>query len=497
MQDQTMKLLPLDPLKVLFTAAEADPFVKVGGLGDVAYALPQALRNLPAEYSRGRKIDVRLFLPFHSAIRKNGHDAQLLTEFEVPYPHGSIPAQAFYTEVNQLPVYLIAGNPIPPGAPVYTPDNYLDGLKYIFFSLACLALLEKLSWKIDIFHANDWHTAIAVYALSLLKENSPFFLTTKSVLTIHNLPFMGGGTEKALHDFGIPPSRDSHLPIWARYQPLPMGISTADQTIAVSPSYASEIQTPEFGCGLEEYIRTKKTPTTGIINGLDAENWDPRTDTQIPANFDENQLDLRSENKKFLLKEFQLPEDTRKPLIIMVGRMDPQKGIDLALSALKMLSEFPWTAVFLGTGNSSIESDVRQLEEEFPERFRAIMRFDARLSRIMYAGADMILMPSRYEPCGLAQMIAMRYGCVPVARATGGLRDTIQDVSNSQTPSGYLFENPTADELAEVLKKALLSYSALDGWRQIQKNGMRMDFSWLQSAREYANIYMKLTGMEL
>jgi len=484
-------------IKVLFSAAEADPFIKVGGLADVAYALPQALRSLPPDLIDNRKIDVRLFLPFHSAIRETDYEAHYLFDFEVPFPHGSIPAQAYYSEINHMPVYLIAGNPIPHGAPVYSSDNYMDGMKYIFFSLACLSLVEKLRWKIDILHANDWHTAIEVYVLSFLRKQSSFFSHTKSILTIHNLPYMGGGTDVALQDSGIPPSQDPELPIWGRSQPLPMGMSTADRFTAVSPGYAEEILTPEFGCGLEKFLLSRANRLSGIINGLDLDLWDPGMDNNIPARFDDQHIENRKINKKKLLDESSLDQDLNTPLFIMIGRMDPQKGVDITLDALKKILDLKWTCILLGKGNPGIENEVSRMEALYPNRIRALKRFDVRLSRLMYAGADFILMPSRYEPCGLAQMIAMHYGCIPIARATGGLRDTIYDIHQSQNPTGFLFNNPDANDLAEKIKLAISYYSQPDIFKQIQINGMNMDFSWNLSAKKYADLYLDLMRMDI
>ena len=483
-------------IKVLFLASEADPLVKVGGLGDVAGSLPRALQQLSPEKTGGNTIDIRLVIPFHSVIRKKYPDPEFLFEFEVPTKTGSITGQAYELEANGVHTYLIAGEPIGEDVPVYDPDATVDGLKYFFFSLAALELVKKLSWQPDIIHANDWHTALTVYALKLKKPQDPFFEPIRSVLTIHNLPFMGAGTEAAFASFGLPPSQYPLLPWWAKKFPLPLGLQTANRIVAVSPTYAQEILTPKYGCGLETFLKARRKAISGIVNGLDQESWDPASDPYIPENFNVTSLTKRKHNKTALVKEFALDPDPKIPLLILISRMDQQKGVDLAIDGLTQASDDNWQAILLGTGNPQLEEASRQLEKDHPERVRAAIRFDTKLSRRMYAGADILLMPSRYEPCGLAQMMAMRYGCVPLARATGGLQDTIVDIASSaENGTGFLFKPATPDAFAETLHRALGVYSDEERWSAIQMRGMRQDFSWENSAVKYVKLYRELMDL--
>jgi starch synthase len=225
---------------------------------------------------------------------------------------------------------------------------------------------------------------------------------------------------------------------------------------------------------------------------LDESAWDPASDGALAVNFNRDTLDTRVANKQALLHEFNLPPNLDLPLLILIGRMDRQKGVDLALQALRQVSGLPWQAVLLGTGDPTLETAARQLEAEFPYRVRAVIRFDAKLSRQMYAGGDLLLMPSRYEPCGLAQMIAMRYGCLPLARATGGLRDTVLDTAAPENSTGFLFEDASAEALAAALRRALSAYTHKENWRARQLCGMRQNFSWQRSAETYTNIYHRL-----
>lgn len=482
-------------INVLFLASEADPLVKVGGLGDVAGSLPRALRQLPPEKTGGLAIDIRLVIPFHGSIRKRLPDPEFLFEFEVPARDKSIRAQAFSVEANGVPAYLIAGAPIGADAPVYSPDATIDGSKYLFFSLAVLPFLKRLAWAPHVLHANDWHTALSVYALKLKKPADPFFRDVCSVLTIHNLPFMGAGTQSAFDAYGLPPSRYPRQPAWARKFPLALGLQAADRIVAVSPTYAREILTPEYGCGLEKLLRTRRRYLSGIVNGLDQDSWDPATDPHIPVNFDATLLKRRQENKAALIKAFSLDPDPKIPLLILISRMDQQKGVDLVVEALPEVIRARWQAILLGTGDPKLEEACRRLGQKYPQRIRAAIRFDSQLARRMYAGGDILLMPSRYEPCGLAQMMAMRYGCVPLARATGGLQDTIIDADASrESGTGFLFEPATSIALAKTLRRAFEVFRDREPWTAIQERGMRQDFSWENSAWQYADLYRELLG---
>jgi starch synthase len=489
-------------LNVLFMASEADPLIKVGGLGDVAGSLPRALRTLNQSPDNSPlDLDVRLVIPFHPRILGESYSPHQVAEFPIHSTDGEIVAKAFSLEIDGLSVYLIGGTPIDQETGVYSLDLEADGYKYVFFSLATLALARKLNWKPDILHANDWHTASAVYSLGLHHLSDPFFSDTKSLLTVHNLPYLGAMTAPALDAFGLPPADQSDLPAWAQHMALPLGLLAADSIVAVSPGYAKEILTEDFGSGLHIFLRAHQEKITGILNGLDTFRWDPGKDVELTANFSIDNLPARSANKTYLQKELGLEINSHIPLLAMVTRMDPQKGVDLSIGALRLLMQSVGTkdhrfqAAFLGTGSPLLESSVRQLEADYPAQIRARIMYDDRLSRHLYAGADVLLMPSRYEPCGLSQMIAMHYGCVPVARATGGLSDTIRDASTSNQGTGFLFKYTEPSGLADAIQRALMVYvQNPQGWQKIQIRGMQQDFSWDRSAQEYLKHYRLLSG---
>lgn len=475
-------------LKVLYLAAEAYPLIKVGGLGDVAGSLPRAVRAVAHQGTEPPiDIDIRLVLPFHGGIQRHGRSLRRLVSFSLALPGGSLPVKAWETRLDEVPVYLLSGAPISQEAPVYSDGAGVDSYKYTYFSLAALELSRALAWTPDVVHANDWHTALALYAMR--REEAPTFACSAGLLGVHNLPYMGDGSGAALRAFGLPPADDERLPRWARSTPLPLGLLAADHIVTVSPQYAREILTPEYGAGLDGFLARRKDSIHGILNGIDTRQWDPASDTALAANYTAETLERRAANKATLLDEFGLQEGERLPLLAVVSRLEAQKGIDLLPPALEALAGEAWQLIILGSGSRELEEAMRQFAGRFPERARAALRFDSGLSRRLYAGADMLLLPSRYEPCGLSQMIAMRYGCLPVARAVGGLRDTIHDAPGS-TGTGFLFAEATPQDFASAIRRALDVYQDAALWERMQRNAMAQDFSWERSAKEYIHLYL-------
>lgn len=477
----------MKPLKVLFLCSEADPLIKVGGLGDVAGSLPRALRSLP------EIPDVRVCLPLYPAIKNLDLDLAPAASFELVHSGGPVAVEVFQSAVNGIPFYLFNGAPIASSGTVYSGDNYQDGTKFVFLSLAAMELARIIQWKPDIIHAQDWHTAPAIYHLHRIRKKDDFYRGTRSLLTVHNLPYLGQGAEQALADFGLPAARGDALPKWARGLPLPLGLLSADRINTVSPGYAEEILTAEFGAGLERFLMTRKEDLSGILNGLDLQSWDPENDPALPFNYSAACLKNRSKNKAHLQEELGLERNPKKPLLAVVNRMDHQKGVDLILDALRALRDLGWQAVILGTGDPELEQAAKQLDSDYPQ-VAAFLKFDAALARRIYGGSDIILIPSRYEPCGLTQMIGMRYGCVPLARATGGLKDTIIDYHSNrrEQSTGFLFNQATPLALTGTIERALDVFNDKRRWAGLQRRGMRVDFSWENSARKYLNLYKEL-----
>ncbi len=472
-------------MRVLFLAAEAAPLVKIGGLADVAGELPRALR--------ARGLDVRLVLPWHASLSAQGLSPRRVAEVAVPYGGGAHKAQVHTAEMAGLPVWLISGETIGSSASVYS-DPGRDSFKYAFFCLAALRASEQLGEIPDVLHGNDWHSAAAVLAVARARRAEGPWKDAATVLTIHNLPYMGVGGGTALEAFGLAASRDERLPDWARPVPLAQALAEADWLTTVSPTYAREIQTAEHGAGLERVLAARADCLTGILNGLDLERWDPARDKALYQRFDRLELPKRKRNKSRLQADLGLEDHGDHPLLAMVTRLDHQKGIDLALDALQSLSDGDWQFVLLGKGDSALEERSLAFASAHADHVRSILRYDDRLARCLYGGADALLVPSRYEPCGLVQMVAMRYGCLPIARATGGLRDTVHEAAPPGAGTGFVFGQASPEDLRGAIARALSAYREPERWRSMQETAMSQDLSWDRSAEAYLQVYEKAIG---
>jgi starch synthase len=458
-------------------AAEAAPLAKVGGLADVVGSLPKALASLGHE--------VRVVIPGYGSIDWQRYEPRPCARFPVYTTRGEQTAEIWETAIGQIPAFLVGGPPIPKDRWIYGRSIAEDGPKFIFFSLAALWSAEALHWKPDVVHAHDSHTGAAVWWLATEGRDNPYFRDVASVFTIHNLPYAAQGAGRFLGDyklrradaiFGLPePYRDSLMGL---------GILAADMLSTVSPTYAREILTSEGGYGLDGILRQRQDRLAGILNGIDTDSWNPATDTEISATFDAATLERRARNKTALQEEAGLEKDVRMPLLGVVSRLVKEKGFDIAAPAVRRWLDRGGQFVLLGTGDPTLEHEFAQLEIRYPHRASVRLRFDGRYARRIYAGADALLIPSRYEPCGLAQMIAMRYGCVPVVRRTGGLADTVTDAGDPGG-SGLMFDEFHAWE------RALRVYAQGPKWGQLQRNGMGRDFSWAKSAMEYAALYQR------
>jgi len=473
------------PLKILFLSAEVVPFAKVGGLADVAGSLPKAIRALGH--------DVRLMMPRYGTIRSDQFHFEKIGEpFPIPVRPGEEHAHLIGSTLDGgVPVYLIWNELYFSSRDrIYGFDD--DAQRFAVFGRASLAALHLMGWKPDVIHANDWHTGIVPTWLNTDGRKDPFYRDIATLFTIHNLAYQGI-TGRLILTF----AQMDHVKHLSVEQPgavnwMAQGIAHADLINTVSPRYAQEILTPEMGMGLDPLLRERRDRLFGVLNGIDYEQWNPITDSHIPHHFDAESLDLRAANKTALQQQARLPVRPDVPLVGMVSRLDEVKGIGLMEPVLEWLLEKEAQFVLLGTGMPQYHEMFERAQARFPNRMRAFLKFDAVLAQRIYAGADMFLMPSGVEPCGLGQMIAMHYGCVPVVRMVGGLADTVTDyTAEPGHGTGFTFADYTPEACQGALERALKVYRNRKAWRGLQQQGMAADFSWSASAREYVKLYRR------
>ena len=466
-------------MNVLFAAAEAYPLAKVGGLGDVAGSLPKALAAIGH--------DVRIVLPRYGMIRDVRDD---LGAFPVSIGGETHEARLRTSAIDGVPVYLVDAPKWFDRPQVYEyPD---DGKRFAFFGRAILDLLPAAGWRPDVIHLNDWHTALAAAYLGTTHAKDGRYRGIRSVLTIHNLQFQGV-FDRALFDWtGLP--RETWSPegveFFGRLNFLKAGIVYADRVNTVSPSYAREIRTEEQGQGLDGLLRSRASKLSGILNGIDHDVWDPARDPHIALRYTRKSVARKAANKEALQREVGLAVESGTPLLGIVSRITAQKGFDLLLPAMADLLRLGTQVVLLGTGEKAYERRLAAMAEEH-DSLAVALKYDEGLAHRIYAGSDLFLMPSRFEPCGLGQMISLRYGTVPLVRSTGGLADTVRDVTAHRTNGdGFAFAEYTAEALLAAARRAVAFYGRGARWDSLRARGMGTDLSWTASAQSYEKLYV-------
>ncbi len=483
-------------MNVLFVSAEVAPFAKAGGLGDVVGSLPKALRK--------QGIDARVLMPLYGFIDRAAHHIVPCFNYQFTKRNGTADVYISYTEHDGVPIYFLHSWPFfGDGGHLYTTWDW-DVPRFVFFSQTALATALQLKngaggkapWFPDILHVHDWHTALAAFLLNDARRDRAW-AHTGGILTIHNMGYQGWNAGGWLFEAGVAGRHQPDLVYQDKTDNLlAIGIMYADLVSTVSPRYAMEIQYPRFGEGLEGLtrIRAQNGDLLGILNGIDVERWDPATDPWIVNHFTpDNYLEARARNKAQLQQDAGLPVRPEVPLIGMVTRLTDQKGIDLAIPALRRLfADTDVQFVVLGTGDKALEQALWNLCNDFRWKARAYLHYDAIFSQRIYSASDLFLMPSRYEPCGTGQMLAMRYGALPIVRETGGLADTVQNYDNANGDMGtgfvFLWEEPSA--VLNTLRWAIDTYRFRpDAFRRMQRRAMEQDFSWATSAKQYIDMY--------
>jgi len=475
-------------LNILFLSAEVFPYAKTGGLADVAGSLPKAIRHLGH--------DIRICMPRYGFIDKEQWGLQeVITRLDVPFGDGTETVRVYETRLGDVPVYMIDNDRFFNRDGIYAyPD---DAERFILFSRASLELAKALNWQPHIVHCNDWHTALVPNWLKSVYKDDPFWQNTRTVFTIHNLAYQGVFGYRVLEVAGLAQYGFIAHPQLSHWNHvvhfMARGLIFADYITTVSPRYAREIMTPEFGAGLAPILQDRADTVVGILNGIDTEVWNPATDEYIVQHYDVNHLEDRKRNKTFLQEHVNLPVGESHPLLGFIGRLTEQKGIDLLVQAAEhVATHLDAQLVILGTGEEKWRQLIEQAANAHPQHIRASFTFNTPMAHYIYAGVDILLMPSRFEPCGLNQMIAMRYGAVPVVREVGGLADTVQDFNpKTGEGNGFTFRDYSPHALYTAIVRAVENWKHHSVWRTLQVRGMTTDFSWDRSARQYVDVYYR------
>lgn len=486
-------------MKILLVSSEVVPFAKTGGLADVAGALPMELARMGH--------DVRVAMPGYASIDLDRFAAETFGHrMDVEVGGIRYPAQFVQTAFpgTELPVYLAQSAQFFAREGLYQsggkdfPDN---ALRFAFFSKAVLGLIKVLGWIPDVIHCNDWQTALIPVYLRTVSDmrTDPALSRIRILYTIHNMAYQGLFQAPTAGQIGIGSSlfHPAGLEFYGNLNLMKGGIIFADAITTVSPRYAMEIQTPEFGCGLEGVLHERASDLFGILNGIDYSIWNPATDPLIPAHYSSDDLAGKTVCKAALQKECGLPQRKKTPLIGIISRLDPQKGFDLVAEVLDDLLDGDVQLVLLGTGMPEYHAIFEEAAGRHPGKASIHLKFDNGLAHRIEAGADMFLMPSRYEPCGLNQLYSLKYGTLPIVRETGGLADSIVDATPEAVKggkaTGFAFGPYTTEPMLATIQRALAAYRRPSAWKSLVRNAMAQDFSWLASARKYEALYKKIT----
>ncbi|MBN1221972.1 MAG: glycogen synthase GlgA [Candidatus Aminicenantes bacterium] len=478
-------------MNILFASSEMAPFARTGGLGDVSGSLPGALASL------GHRVTV--VMPFYRQVKDGSFNIRKLKmTLKVPFRDKVLRTSVFHTALHaDVPVYFIRQDEYFGRSNLYgTPKgDYRDNAeRFMFFCRAVLHLTKSIAFQPDIIHCHDWQTALLPVYLKSVYTDDPFFRQTRTLFTIHNLAYQGVFSRDVLKAGGLPESLFSMaaLEFYGKVNLMKGGILFSDLVTTVSKKYAREILTPEYGYGLDGVLRTRKKDVFGVLNGVDYRTWNPETDPHIAANYSSDDLSGKKECKEDLLADFKIGTGTDIPIIGIVSRLAAQKGFDILDEALEDILDTGSILILLGAGDAGFERRFAELGKKH-EAVGIKIGFDDVLAHKIEAGSDMFLMPSRYEPCGMNQMYSLRYGTIPIVRATGGLDDTIRAYDPRKgAGNGFKFRGYSARDLLKAVRKAVSVFRKHTLWSGLMINAMKEDFSWAHSASEYVDLYHRI-----
>ncbi|MGB2869737.1 MAG: glycogen synthase GlgA [Bacteroidota bacterium] len=487
------------PLNILFVSSEVDPFAKTGGLADVSSALPKAIKELGHE--------IRIMMPRYRFISERKfklHDIIRLKDIPIPVGSstevGNVKSSFISDLKEKVQVYFLDNENYFGRDGVYqspaTKKDYKDNdERFVFFCRGALETLKRLGWQPDIIHCNDWQTGLIPAYMKALYSHDPFFKHVKTVFTIHNMAYQGAFPADSFAKSGLPKELFSPdgVEAYHKFNFLKAGLRFSDSITTVSEKYAQEICTSdEFGAGLNGFLATRRKDLKGILNGIDYHLWNPSADEFIYRKYDAKSVEAKTDNKKALVAKFDLPYVETRPVLGGITRLVDQKGFELVLEILDEIVKLDVQFILLASGEKEIERRFEAFQKRHPKNFGLFLGFDDELAHMIEAGSDMFVMPSKYEPCGLNQMYSMRYGTVPIVRATGGLDDTVEDYSGSGKGTGFKFEKYDSKELLKAIHRAVKVYQQPEEWKKLMRNGMQKDFSWEHSAKKYINLYKDL-----
>lgn len=472
-------------MKILLASSEVVPFAKTGGLADVAGALPKALKALGH--------DVRVVLPKYHMVDKGKFDlTKIYDGIKVTMLNREELADIYEAVIpgTDVKVYFIANEKYFGRSGLYQDKgvDYPDNCeRFAFYCKAALELLKKIDWRPDIIQANDWQSALMVMYVKTLLKDDPFYSGISTVYSVHNLAYQGTFPPEQLPVTGLGWEyfNPASIEFYGKFALTKAGFVYADVINTVSEQYSREIQTTEFGCGLDGLIRSRAKDVYGIVNGLDYELWNPEVDPYIAKMYGPKHIDDKYVNKKELQIKNGLPQ-ADVPLIGIISRLADQKGFDILAEDMENIMHMNLQLVLLGTGEPKYHELFLEMKKKYPEHIGVNLGFDAALAQLIYAGSDMFFMPSRYEPCGLGQLISYKYGTIPVVRKTGGLADTVDD-----EVTGFVFEEYSASALHDAVTRAVSLYQDKKKWRNMVQKVMKLDYSWNVSARKYVDLYKK------
>ncbi|MDH7511647.1 MAG: glycogen synthase GlgA [Clostridiales bacterium] len=479
-------------MKIVMLSSEVVPYAKTGGLADVTGALPKYLSHAGAE--------VLVFLPLYRETKnKNLPLQKAVDSLKMEWPAQTESFSVWKHRHDSLSFFFVEKDEYFDRDYLYgTPKgDYPDnGERFAFFCRAALETLKAMGFQPEIIHAHDWQAAMALAYLKFNYAQDPFFSSIRSLFTIHNLAYQGIFEKDLLARIGLPEAlfNMEDLEFYGKVNFLKAGILYSTAVNTVSPHYSQEIQTPEFGHGLDGLLRKRRQNLYGILNGVDYSGWNPATDRFIARNFDADNLAGKTGCKRDLLQSFSLPPEAEtEPVVGMVSRLAGQKGFDLLSQAVEEIFRSGANLIILGTGEEVYQNALRSVQKKYPQRFGLMIAFDEALAHKIYAGSDIFLIPSRYEPCGLTQMYSLRYGTIPVVRATGGLDDTIQEFDpDSLAGNGFKFVDYEKIALVDAVRRAVAVYQDKERWQVLVRNAIACDFSWEKSAAEYFRLYKRI-----